>query len=301
MSLSLLPVGSCLLLRPYLVDYHVHIEREPYTSRWLGRFVAAARRAGLRELALTEHLCDFYEGQEATGAWWKGASNDDDREYSQQWWQGRPRYSLSEYVSFVRAARAPGLALRLGLEVDYFPEAEERLRALLAAYPLDLVLGSVHWLDGWGFDHLNRLESWQGRDVDEVYRRYFAELCRAARSGLFDVMAHADVIKIAGHRPSFDPQPLYEEAARAFAEAGVAVEVSTAGLRKPVREIYPSEPFLRLLREHGVPITLASDAHCPEDVGRDLTAAVELARRCGYDRVLRFVGRKREELPLEQQ
>jgi histidinol-phosphatase (PHP family) len=201
-------------------------------------------------------------------------------------------------VSFVRAARLDGVTLRLGLEVDYFPRAEEGLRRLLAAYPLDFVLGSVHWLDGWGFDHLSRVERWQGRDVDEVYRRYFAELGRAARSGLFDVIAHPDLVKVAGHRPAFDPTPLYEEAARALAAAGVAAEVSTAGLRKPVHEIYPAEPFLRLLRQHDVPITLASDAHRPEDVGRDFAASVALARRCGYTRICRFVQRRREEVEL---
>jgi histidinol-phosphatase (PHP family) len=283
---------------PFRADFHVHIEKGPYTPDWLERFVAVARREGLAELGLTEHLCDFYEGQEASESWWEGAPDGIDREYSRHWWQGRPRHSLDEYIALVRDFHPEGLALRLGVEVDYFPQAEDALRRLLAAYPFDVVLGSVHWLDGWGFDHLSRLERWQGRDVDQVYRRYFAELGRAARSGLFDVLAHADLVKIAGHRPSFDPTPLYAEAARTIAAAGVAVEVSTAGLRKPVHELYPAEPFLRLLREHSVPITLASDAHQPEDVGRDFAAAVALARRCGYERVCGFSRRVRTEVPL---
>jgi histidinol-phosphatase (PHP family) len=283
----------------FRADYHVHIEKGPYTPEWLERFAAVARQEGLQELGLSEHLCDFYEGQKASGAWWEEEPEAEDREYSRQWWQGRPRCALSEYVAFVQDTHPEGITLRLGVEVDYFPQAEEALRRLVAVYPFDFVLGSVHWLGGWGFDHLNRLERWQGRDVDEVYRRYFAGLCRAARSGLFDVLAHADLVKIAGHRPSFDPTPLYVEAAQAIATAGVAVEVSTAGLHKPVHELYPAEAFLRLLCEHGVPITLASDAHRPEDVGRDFDAAVTLARRCGYTRVCRFSRRGREEMPLE--
>jgi histidinol-phosphatase (PHP family) len=280
---------------PFLADYHVHLEKGPYTAAWLSRFVTVARRRGLCELGLTEHLCDFYEGQEASGTWWAGAPAGEDRDYSRRWWQGRPRRSLEEYFALIKASCPAGITLRLGVEVDYFPASEASLRRLLAAYPFDLVLGSVHWLDGWGFDHLDRLERWQDRDVDAVYRRYFAELGRAARSGLFDVLAHVDLIKIAGYRPAFDLTPLYAEAARTIAAAGVAVEVSTAGLRKPVQEIYPAEPFLRLLHEHGVPITLASDAHTPEDVGRDFDAAVALARRCGYEHVCRFVQRRREQ------
>jgi len=295
-----LPPVNCKLPTemPFLADYHVHLEKGPYTPDWLGRFVTVARQRGLVELGFTEHLCDFYEGQEASGAWWAGAPEGEDRAYSRRWWQGRPRYSLDEYVALVKDAHPAGITLRLGVEVDYFPSAETSLRRLLAAYPFDLVLGSVHWLDGWGFDHLDRLERWQDRDVDMVYRRYFAELGRAAHSGLFDVLAHVDLIKVAGYRPSFDPTPLYAEAARAIAAAGVAVEVSTAGLRKPVHEIYPAEPFLRLLGEHGVPITLASDAHTPEDVGRDFDAAVDLARRCGYERVCRFSRRVRTQVLL---
>jgi histidinol-phosphatase (PHP family) len=283
---------------PFLADYHVHLEKGPYTAEWLGRFVAVAQQRGLGELGLTEHLCDFYEGQEASGTWWAGAPEDEDREYSRRWWQGRPRCSLDEYVTLVKDARPEGITLRLGVEVDYFPAAEASLRQLLAAYPFDLVLGSVHWLDGWGFDHLSRLERWQGRDVDAVYRRYFAELGRAARSGLFDVLAHVDLIKIAGFRPSFDLTPLYAEAAQTIAAAGVAVEVSTAGLRKPVGEIYPAEPFLRLLYEYGVPITLASDAHTPQDVGLDFEAAVDLVRRCGYERICSFSQRVRTQVLL---
>ncbi len=286
------------MARRFRADYHVHIEKGPYTSTWLEQFAQVARERGLQEIGCSEHLCDFCEGQAASGCWWEVEADAADREHARTWWRGRRRGHLDDYVSFVRGARPEGLALRLGLEVDYFPGAEGPLGHLLEAYPWDYVLGSVHWLGAWGFDHLNRLESWAGRDVDAVYRRYFALLARAAGSGLFDVIAHPDLVKIAGHRPSFDLTPLYTETARALAAAGVAVEVSTAGLRKPVGEIYPAEPFLRLCREHGVPIALASDAHEPAQVGWEVEAAVELARRCGYTHCCRFVRRTREEMPL---
>jgi histidinol-phosphatase (PHP family) len=280
------------------VDYHVHLEHGPYAAAWLEEFLQIARQRGLQELGVSEHLCDFYEGQAASGRWWEVEPNAADREHARAWWRGRPRHHLDDYVAFVRGARPEGIALRLGLEADYFPGQEDPLGHLLGAYPWDYILGSVHWLGAWGFDHLSRLESWAGRDVDAVYRRYFALLSQAVRSGLFDVLAHPDLVKIAGYRPSFDLTPLYGETARALARAGVAVEVSTAGLRKPVHEIYPAEPFLRLCREHDVPITLASDAHQPAHVGWEAEAAVALARRCGYTHACRFVRRQREEMPL---
>ncbi|MGB9723006.1 MAG: PHP domain-containing protein [Chloroflexia bacterium] len=283
----------------FRADYHVHLENGPYTPEWLGAFLQVARRRGLQELGFSEHLHDFYEGQEASGRWWEEDPDPLERGYAERWWRARPRHRLDEYAAFIQSAREhSALPLRLGLEVDYFPGREEALRRLLAAYPLDFTLGSVHWLGAWGFDHLNRLDRWRGRDVDAAFQGYFDLLGRAARSGLFDIMAHPDLIKLAGYRPSYDLKPLYEGAARAFAEGGVAVEVSTAGLYRPVGEIYPAEPFLRLCREYEVPIVISSDAHRPEEVGRDREAAVALARRCGYTRVCRFIGRKREEVRL---
>jgi len=280
-------------------DYHVHLENGPYTPEWLEMFLRFARQRGLQEIGFSEHLHDFYEGQDVTGRWWEEDPDPQEREYAERWWRSRARHHLEEYVTFIQGARKDSpLPLRLGLEVDYFPGQEEPLRRLLEAYPWDFVLGSVHWLGAWGFDHLDRLERWQGRDVDAAFRRYFDLLGRAARSGLFDVMAHPDLIKLAGYRPSYDLEPLYEEAARAFAEGGVAVEVSTAGLYRPVREIYPAEPFLRLCREYDVPIVISSDAHRPEEVGRDREAAVDLARRCGYTQVCRLVQRERKEVGL---
>jgi histidinol-phosphatase (PHP family) len=282
----------------FRADYHIHLENGSYTSSYLEAFAATARRRGLQEVGFSEHLHEFYEGHAACGRWWEVEPDPVDREHASSWWQQCARSRIGDYVAFVRDADPPGLTLRLGIEADYFPGVEESLGAFLGEHPWDYVLGSVHWLGAWGFDWLERLHRWQGRDVDKVYQDYIALLIQATRCGLYDVMAHPDLVKVAGHRPSFDLTPLYEEAARAFAEADVAVEVSTGGLRKPVGEIYPAEPFLRICRSYDVPITLASDAHWPKDVGADLDAAVALARRCGYTHACRFVGRRREQVPL---
>ena len=290
-----------------LVDYHMHLERGPFTREWLDRFLATARERGVAEIGVSEHIYRFREAQAAYGAWWGEAAGEDGGDpapgtpaFARRWWTARGGQSLGEYAGLIRDAAAAGLPVRLGVEVDYFPGAEGAIRHVLARAPFDYAIGSVHWLGAWGFDLLGVQGLWDGRDVDAAYREYFAVLGRAARSGLFRVMAHPDLIKVLGHRPSpaLDLDALYAEAADAFAAGGAAVEVSTAGLRKPVGELYPAPALLRACARRGVPLSLASDAHRPEDVGLDFDRAVALARDCGYREVLAFAGGEGRPVPL---
>jgi histidinol-phosphatase (PHP family) len=131
--------------------------------------------------------------------------------------------------------------------------------------------------------------------VEQAWQRYFDMLVRAARSGRFDSLSHPDLVKFFGERPTaFDYGPV----ADAIAESGVAVEVSTAGLRKPVRELYPHPDFLAACRERGVPVTTGSDAHSPDVVGRDFDRARELLRSAGYETVTLFERREARQEPL---
>jgi len=294
-----------------LVDWHMHLERGPFTPAWLDRFLATARERGLAEIGISEHIYRFRESQEAYGAWW-GTVEASERTgpeqqprpgtaaFAERWWTERGTQSLREYTTLVREAGERGLPVRLGIEADYFPGAEGAIRAIVAQAPFDYVIGSVHWIGPWGFDLLGVAGLWDGRDVDQMYREYFALLGRAARSGLFNIMAHPDLIKVTGHRPSaaLDLEALYAEAAEAFVAGSAAVEVSTAGLRKPVGELYPDPAFLCACQRRGVPLSLASDAHQPEDVGLDFPQAVALARDCGYREVTVFAGGRGRAVPL---
>jgi histidinol-phosphatase (PHP family) len=291
-----------------LVDYHMHLERGPFAPDWLDRFLAVARERGVMEIGISEHIYRFREAQEAYGAWWGEGGEDATAgkprvgtpAFAARWWTGRGGQVLREYADLIVGAKGRGLPVRLGIEADYFPGAEGAIRAFLAQAPFDYAIGSVHWIGPWGFDLLGEKGLWDGRDVDEAYRQYFALLGQAARSGLFSIMAHPDLIKVMGHRPSpaLDLEALYAGAADAFAAGGVAVEVSTAGFRKPVGELYPAPAFLRACHRRGVPLSLASDAHRPEDVGLDFGAAVALARDCGYREVLTFTEGRGRAVPL---
>jgi histidinol-phosphatase (PHP family) len=211
--------------------------------------------------------------------------------------------SLEEVPLYVREVDElrglfPSLEIRLGIEVDYIPETVGRLPELLRDYPFDYIMGSIHFIDGWLFDHPSYIDEYEGRDLFELWSRYFDLLGDAAECGLFDALAHPDLIKKFGFRPGEDVGGLYRTCLDRVAGAGLAVEVNTAGLRKPVEEIYPAEDFLRMCWKRDIPVMLGSDAHSPDEVGEDFDRALQLLRLVGYEELTLFNQRKRFGLPL---
>ncbi|MGH9181087.1 MAG: hypothetical protein ACRDY5_05165, partial [Acidimicrobiales bacterium] len=172
--------------------------------------------------------------------------------------------------------------------------------ALLDGYPLDIVLGSVHWLGAWGFDHWTEPAfgaEWSSRSTGDVWAAYASAVEELAASGLCDVLAHADLPKVAG-RAGVPSDDLYDRLAEAVAAAGMAAEVSSAGWRKPVGEPYPAPGLLRRFRDRGVVVTTGSDAHHRGDVGRGVADLAGRLAAAGYDEVTAFAGRARRPVPL---
>ena len=265
-----------------IVDYHMHLRNgseEVAHDTWsVDPFVAAARAAGVDEIGFTEHVYYFTQ----TRSLWTVPYQTE-----------RCLYDLGAYVDAVVQARERGQPVKLGLEVDYVPGREDETRKLLAPYPWDYLLGSVHFVDGFGVDGEPKLLDEVG--VEEAWSRYFETLAAAARSGLFDSLSHPDLVKIFGERAAaFD----YAEVADAIAQTGIAVEVSTAGLRKPVRELYPSTAFLEMVVDAGNPIALSSDAHTPDRVGENFADLVAWARTAGYTEAAAFTARTRRPVPF---
>jgi len=258
-----------------LIDYHMHTRLTDGTMEPVdyARFAIAR---GLDEICCTDHAP---LGNRDTDWTMKLAD-------------------LATYVDWVRDAQRqfPQLPIKLGLEVDFFPGREEWIRELAGLYPWDFILGSVHFIGDFPVDR--SAADWKNENVAERWQQYFELLEQAARSKLFDSLAHPDLPKKFGYRPPGDLTATYQCVLRAVKAADVAIEVSTAGLRKPCREIYPSEDFLRIAHQFEIPITFGSDAHIPEDTGADFAKAVELVRRCGYDKLSRFTLRKRDLVPL---
>jgi histidinol-phosphatase (PHP family) len=272
-----------------LTDYHVHLrpdelEATPdkyFTEENVERYLEAAGETGISELGVSEHV---YRFSDALGIW------------DHPFWQQNAHDDLGAYCDFVRST-----PLRLGIEMDFIAGREDAIANLLDRLELDYVIGSVHFLAEGGVDH-EGYDVWERvGDPDRVWARYFETLAEAARSGLFDILAHPDLVKIWGKDrppPTRDPRFQYEPAVEAIADAGVAVEVSTAGLRKPVAELYPSRAFAEMCIDAGTAFSLSSDAHVPEHIGYEYESTVKTMRDWGIDEVAVFELRERRMEPL---
>jgi histidinol-phosphatase (PHP family) len=262
-----------------IVDYHMHLrapdESIDHTVETAERFVEQASERGIDEIGFTEHVYYF----EQTRHLW-----------SMPYHLERCVYDIEPYVDAVVEAKRRGHPVKLGIEVDYEPGREDETAEALAPYPWDYVLGSIHFLDGLGIDADPSLVGSVGPEA--AWGRYYETLGSAARSGLFDSLAHPDLVKFHGDEIEWDWDAV------AGTLDGVAVEVSSAGLHKPHGKLYPNQGLLQATRARSIPITLASDAHVPQNVGRDLDRAVEHARAAGYETLTVFDGRRSRQEPL---
>lgn len=291
-------------------DYHVHLHPhgpyhgvgpEPghYPDAYIEAYVEAAARNGAEEVGFTEHLYRCVESATVLGSFWENEPKTDLAELTEAFVREERFLSLNRYVDAVVAAKDRGLPVLLGLEVDFFPETIDSVVELLSPYPFDYLIGSTHWVGGWSIDHGGAAYEFDRRGVRQAYEDYFAIEEQLAASGAVDVLAHVDVAKKQGYRLAEPPTDLYAKVVAAAAESGTAVEVSTAGLHQPAAELYPHQRFLEMFFDAGVPITLASDAHYPEQAGRDRHRAVAAAREAGYRERLRYRRRVAELVPLE--
>jgi len=274
-----------------LTDYHVHLRPdEPgttaeryFTAANAERYRAVAAERGIAELGVAEHIHRFTD---ALSIW------------QHPWWRANAHDDVDAYCAFVREETD----LRLGIEADFVPGREDRIASFLEAREWDYVVGSVHFLREDAVDMAGDWDVWgRGEPAERVWRRYFETVAEAARSGLYDVMAHPDLVKVwGGERPTpeGDPRRWYEPAVEGFLDGGVAVEVSTAGLRKPVGEIYPSRAFLEMVADAGLPVALSSDAHVPDDLGHRYEEAVALLEEVGIRELCVFEGRERRLEPI---
>lgn len=269
-----------------LVDCHTHTVRSGHGEGTVEELVAAAERAGITTLAVTEHMP-------------LPESVDPDHGFSM------PACELGDYLSEIATAaeRHPALEVVPGFEADWRPGCEDFLISMMQG--AKVVLGSVHMLaDGWCFDDPSQRDGWSVRGNDKVWAEYFELWMSMCESRVpFTTMAHPDLPKKFGMScmpsPSFDLQGRYREAASLAAERDVLVEVNTSGWRKDVAEQYPSLDYLRCFHRAGVGCTVGSDAHSPTEVGIGIHDAYVVMAEAGYDRVT-VIGSDgdRREIPL---
>jgi len=246
-----------------LPDYHTHTVRCGHACGDPAEYVAVARSRGLIGIGIADHL---------------PLLPDPDPELSME------LGDLGDYVAEVLSLKATHPAyVFLGIEADYRPQTLAEVASLLAEHPFDYAIGSVHHLGAWGIDDPRQIGEYADRDIDDVWIEYFQLVGDAAESGLFTILGHLDLVKKFGYRPTRTLTIELDRLVDRIARAGVLVEINTAGLHKPIGEAYPTLDILQRLCAAGVAITFGSDAHRPEEVGRDFGQAVELARAAGYE------------------
>ncbi len=266
-----------------LTDYHVHLRpdgpnttaAEYFTAGNAARYREHATERGIAELGVAEHI---YRFAQALDVW--------DHEY----WTSNANDDIDEYCAFVRNETD----LKLGIEADFIPGREERMRDLLEARDWDYVVGSVHFVGQGALDY-DKYDVWTtAGSADEVWSTYFRWLGELAATGLYDILAHPDLVKHWGRSDVLRPWPekdvrhYYELAMEQIADSGMAVELSTAGLRKPIGEIYPDRAFLEMVADAGNPVALSSDAHTPDVLGHGYDQALELLADVGITELAVF-------------
>jgi histidinol-phosphatase (PHP family) len=288
-----------------VLDYHTHLLRHgedgAYRAEHVRAYAVAAHAAGVEEIAITEHLFRFRQADALLTRWWDADRSERLRAQTQRYWADHATGDLDEYVHAVTTAAAdpgdePAARIRLGLEVDYYPERMDAVAGLLAGHPFDVLLGSVHWIGAWGFDQFDDPDvarEWRERSGSDVWDGYVGAIEEMAGSGCCDVLAHPDLVKVAGFTPPGDPGPWYDRLTKAAAEHGLAAELSSAGWRKPCGEQYPAPPLLARFAAAGVGLTTASDAHELAHVAERTPDLRTIARTAGFTELTGFERRAR--------
>lgn len=267
----------------FLCDYHIHTPRCGDAQGDYEEYIQEAVKKGLSEMGFSGHSPQYFLPREQRK-----------RE------SAIPEEELSLYVEEVESLKRKYqgiITIRIGLEVDFIPGKEQAMQSIVDFYSWDYLLLSVHYLNDWPFDHPRYIGRYQKEDINEVYRKYYQILTMGIETGLFDLVAHFDLPKKFGFLPT-ETIAEVEKALWACREKNMVVEMNTAGLHKPIGEIYPALFILEKARNLGLEISLGSDAHKPQEVGRSFDVALSLARRAGFQNLIAFEKRRRFPHPL---
>jgi len=260
----------------YRTDYHIHTKYSDGKAA-PEDYVSAAISTGLSEIGFSEHLSLFRENQD---------------------WVMAPE-KLADYITHIDNLKniVKDISIRTGLEIDFFPGKEKELERFLSRFDLDYRIGSVHYM---GDDTVDLgPEFYEGKDIDKLFESYIRFVIAASSSGLFDIIGHCDLIRIFGHEPYTDTEPLYRELARTMNKYDVVFELNTNGRNKAVGDFYPDPRFLYVFREENVAVCVNSDAHMPSRVGQYFDEAYRLLKNAGFTEMAVFEGRKRRMVPLQ--
>jgi len=258
-----------------IVDLHNHTPLCNHAEGSIEEYVNAAIQKGTQIFGFSDH-----------------APMDFDPQYRMKF------EDMQEYEAHVLEAKEKykeQITILLGYEVDYLKGHMDK-RVLNAA--VDYLIGSVHFIDGWGFDNPEFIGRYESEDIDTIWQKYFDAIEEMAKSGLFDIVGHLDLIKVFKFMPKRDIKEIAKDALLAIKDADMVLEINVAGYRKPVAEAYPSKELLQEAFKLDIPITFSSDAHKPEQVGLYNDEVIQLAREIGFTKCAYFQQRERKFLEL---
>ncbi|MHA6259262.1 histidinol phosphate phosphatase domain-containing protein [Sporosarcina sp. CAU 1771] len=276
------------------------MQRGCFSEEWLNLYLRKAKEIGLKEVGIVDHLYRFKE----TASYFEKYMNIDEDDVigteQRAWLTIVMTEDMGAFTEFITSQKEvwakEGIQLRLGIEADYFPGGEEELSKLLEGYEWDYVIGSVHFVKGWGFDNPKMVDVYSEWDVKELYTHFFESVEKMIRSGLFDFVAHLDNLKVFNIRVDDEAfnHYWYERIGQALVDTNTATEVN-AGLyyRYPVKEMCPGPEFLSILVEKGVQFTTSSDSHYPDDLGNYTAQNGELLKKIGLTHIATFQNRER--------
>lgn len=241
-------------------DAHIHIEHQPYSLELIDNMVDVALENGIDNINIVDHTHKFTEFMFL----YEETKNEPS---TYKHYENRNTISINEYLEFIKEVRKHEYPIKLnfGLEVCYFENKETELKNELSKYHFDFLIGSVHHIDGFGFD-LGK-EAWEGRNVDNLYKRYYEIMEHLIKSSLFTHLAHPDSIKIYGYKPSYDLTTTYEKIAKLLIKYHMTTENNTGFARYGFTNIGLDDKFLKILKKYQVVIYKASDAHKYTDIG----------------------------------
>lgn len=253
------------------VDLHNHTTRCNHATGTVDEFVQRAIELGIEVYGFSEHAPLNFDQHYRL----KFEELDD---YKRDILRAKERYKDEIEIVF-------------GLEVDYLPKYEDER---VFDFKVDYRIGSVHYLDNWGFDNPEFIKEYEHRDIDVIWEEYFGAIESMAKSGKFDVVGHFDLIKVFKFMPKKEISLLASQALKVIKKSNMVLEINSAGLRKPITEQYPSLSLLQQAYELDIAITFGSDAHSVEQVGFGYDEVCAMAKGVGYKKVAIFRDRDRE-------
>jgi len=265
-----------------MIDYHIHLERGKYKKEWLNKFIQVGYKRGIKEFGIVEHLYIFRETEHLL--------------YQNEHVKSMQTRSLDDYFEFLEKMRKE-YNIRVGLEIDYVEEFEDSIKEFTKGLPVDYLIGSVHYLNGWAFD----LEKdWSDKNIEEVYRDYYSTLLKVARSGIFDILGHPGNIAYFGHKPKWDfEKKLAGDFYKELSKLDIVLEINSGGLYRPAKEVFPNVKLFNQLKKLGIEVTCSSDAHEPKNVGWVINKEIiPSLKDIGYCNLVTFNKRKKIYKPI---